>query len=176
MIPIFANVGVPMFFPQIVLMAFAFIPVVFIEALFVRKFIRVTFPDALAGTAIANAWTTLLGVPIAWLLMFIFELVNPIGGKALGVDSPIRMLIAVTLQAAWLIPYEEDLRWMIPAAATFLLLPCFAISVFIERWILVRRWPDKNRKVLFSTVLRANLWSYLSLFVGGCVWTSKNFK
>ena len=50
----------------------------------------------------------------------------PDGGSAMGMDSPVKLLAAVTVQAAWLIPYESHLHWMIPAAATTLLIPSFS--------------------------------------------------
>ncbi len=176
MTPILANVGVPMIFPQFILMAFAFVPVVVIEALLVRRAMGLTIRSALKDVAIANLWTTLLGVPLAWIIMFIIELVGTSGGTALGMNTPARMLASVTLQAAWLVPYEQHLVWMVPAAATFLLVPCFLISLVIERWVLVRRWSDRDRKAVFSAVLRANVWSYLFLFLAGSLWTGIGFK
>ena len=62
------------------------------------------------------AWG-LAGVPLAWLVMLVLGLITT-GGSALGLNSPVKKLVAVTLQAAWLIPYEENLFWMIPCAAT----------------------------------------------------------
>ncbi len=176
MTPILANVGVPMIFPQFILMVFAFVPVVVIEALLVRKTMGLTIRGALTDVAIANLWTTLLGVPLAWIVMLVIELVGTAGGTALGMNTPAQMLASVTLQAAWLVPYEQYLVWMIPAAATFLLLPCFVVSLVIERRVLTRRWVGRDRKAVFSAVFRANVWSYVFLFVAGSVWTIISFK
>jgi len=176
MTPILANVGVPMIFPQFILIVFAFAPVVVIEALLVRKAMGLTIRSALKDVAVANLWTTLLGVPLAWIFMLIVELVGTSGGTALGMSTPARMLASVTLQAAWLVPYEQHLVWMIPAAATFLLVPCFVVSLVIERWVLARRWANRDRKAVFSAVLRANVGSYVFLFVAGSVWTIISFK
>ena len=175
MTPILANVGVPMIFPQLMLMALAFAPVVLVEALLVRKAMGLTFGRALRDVAVANLWTTVLGVPLAWAFMFILELIGT-GGAALAVDSPARLLVAVTSQAAWLGPYEGHLVWMVPAAATVLLLPCFVASLLIERWVLSRRWADRDRKAVFGAVLRANVWSYVFLFLAGSLWTGISFK
>ena len=108
--------------------------------------------------------------------MFVIDLLSTSGGRALGIDTPIQKLGAVTLQAAWLVPYETHLRWMIPAAATVLLVPCFLMSLLIERWVLVRCWAEKDRSAVFSTVLHANVWSYLFLFLAGSLWTVINLK
>src|SRR6185503_16378831 len=128
MAPIFANVGVPMIFPQMFLMGIAFLPVVFIESAIVRKPMGIRYPKALWDVGLANLCTTILGVPFAWGAMFVLDLLSTSGGRALGIDTPIQKLAAVTLQAAWLVPYETHLRWMIPAAATVLLVPCFLMS------------------------------------------------
>ena len=175
MTPILADIGVPMIFPQAILMGLAFVPVVLIESFIVCKRMPLTLPRALKDVGLANLFTTLLGVPLAWVLMFILELVST-GGTALGMESPIKMLASVTLQAAWLIPYERELPWMFPAAATVLLIPCFFISLSIERRILVRRWPEQDRPVVLSAVFSANIWSYLFLFIAGSLWTVSNLR
>jgi hypothetical protein len=174
MTPILADIGVPMIFPQVILMVFAFVPVVLIESLIIRSRFPLASPRVLKDVGLANLCTTLLRVPLAWGLMFSLELVSPHGGTALGLDSPMKMLAAVTLQAAWLVPYETELSWMIPAAATVLLIPCFLISLFIEWRILFRRWPEQDRSAVFSAVFRANVWSYLFLFIAGSLWTVSN--
>ena len=169
MTPVFANIGVPMLFPQVILMGIAFVPVVLIESFVVRHTVSLTLPQAVKDVAIANLWTTLLGVPLAWLVMLLLGIVTT-RGYALGLDSPAKMLAAVTLQAAWLIPYEENFFWMIPCAATVLLIPCFVLSVMIERFVLARRWKEVDRRLVFSTVLRANTWSYVFLLIAGSLW------
>jgi hypothetical protein len=169
-----ADVGVPMIFPQVILMAFALVPVVVIETVIIQRMITVSFWKGLKDIGLANLCTTIIGVPLAWFIMFILELVSPYGGTAMGLNTPTKELAAVTLQAAWLVPYEEDLHWMIPAAASVLLIPSFFISVFIERWILIRRWKEQEHKSISSAVFRANLLSYLLLFALGSLWTMSN--
>lgn len=164
-----ANVGVPMVFPQVILMAVALLPIVLIESTVVRKPMEIPVRRAFWDVGLANVCTTLLGVPLAWGVMLGLHLLTT-GGSALGIDSPAKMLAAVTLQAAWLPPYEDHLSWMIPAAATVLLFPSFVASVFIERWVLVRRWRDHDRRAIFSAVLRANVRSYGFLFAAGSLW------
>ncbi|MFA6547120.1 MAG: hypothetical protein WCS99_22070 [Limisphaerales bacterium] len=169
MTPLFANAGVPMILPQLYLMGLALIPVVLIESLFVCRIPSLKYTETVKGVAFANITSTLVGIPIAWVLMLGLETITT-GGFALGMKTPLTMLAAVTLQAAWLIPYEEHLYWMIPAAATTLLVPSFVISVFIERFCLFRRWKHIDRPLVSRGVFRANVYSYLLLFVLGCVW------
>ena len=158
-----------MIFPQVILMGIALVPVVLIESAIVRKPMAVRFPKVLLDVGLANVCTTLIGVPLAWGAMLGLSLLTT-GGHALGMSTPARMLAAVTLQAAWLVPYEDHLFWMIPAAATALLIPCFVASVIIERWVLAWRWRDQECRAVFNAVLRANVWSYVFLFTAGSVW------
>lgn len=151
------------------LMAAALVPVATIETAVVARILKLRFGTALKDVFLANLWTTVIGVPTAWALMLVLGLVAT-GGRALGIETPAQKLAAVTLQAAWLVPYEEHFHWMIPAAATVLLVPCFALSVFVENWTLARRWPDLAPKPLTAAVLRANAWSYLALAVAGGGW------
>ena len=176
MSPILANVGVPMVFSQVILMGFAFLPVVLIESVIVRKQLAIPPRRVLKDVGVANLCTTLLGVPLAWGAMLLLELASTNGGTALGMDSPAKMLAAVTLQAAWLVPYEDELHWMIPAASSVLLIPCFVLSLIIERWVLVRRWKEREHPAVFSAVLRANVWSYLFLFIAGSLWTVSKLR
>lgn len=166
---ILANIGIPMIFPQVILLGLAFVPVVLVETVILRKSLAVPWKRTLAGAAIANLLTTIIGVPLAWGFMLIINLVTT-GGYALGLQSPAKMLAAVTLQAAWLIPYEEHLFWMVPFAATVLLVPCYAASLLIEYWALSRLWKDLERKKVFAATLRANTWSYVGLLVAGSLW------
>jgi len=164
-----ANIGVPMIFPQFILMVIAFVPVVLVEALVVRRILHTRLGPAVCDTALANLVTTLLGVPLAWGLMLGLELVTT-GGTAWGLATPATRLAAVTLQAAWLIPYEQHLHWMVPAASVVLLIPSFFISIWLERWVLRRRWSERDRPTVNRTVWIANLVSYALLFVAGSIW------
>ena len=169
MIPLIANIGVPMIFPQMILMGIALVPVAIIESMVVRKPMALRFPKALLHVGVANLLTTIVGVPLAWVAMFGLSFLTT-RGYALGMNSPAKMLAAVTLQAAWLAPYEHQLVWMIPAAAMTLLIPCFLASVILERWVLVACWPKQERRAVYRVVVRANVWSYLFLFAAGSVW------
>jgi hypothetical protein len=69
-------------------------------------------------------------------------------------------VLAVTWQAPWLIPYEEDLNWMIPVAGLVLLIPFFFASWWSEYFV-----SKKLNETLPPTVLRikvrnANLITY----------------
>lgn len=164
-----------MLFPQVLLMALALLPVACIEAAVIRGKVMRPVIIAYRDVGLSNVCTTVVGVPIAWALTLLIELLTA-GDAAHGIETPTQKLVAVTLQAAWLIPYERHLHWMIPAAATVLLVPSCVVSVFMERWILCRLWPDVERAALCRAVLVANLWSYVLLLLVGSLWTFFSFK
>jgi hypothetical protein len=179
MTPVIADAGVPMLVIELPLMALALLPVVLIEVVVVRRSVALPFRSALLDLGMANVASTLVGVPLAWAAMFVLEIATmlPTGGAPPpSADSPIATLASVALQAAWLPPYEAYLYWMIPVAATILLIPCFLVSVPIERWVLIRRWPTVERPVVRSAVLWANVWSYALLLVAGSIWTLVSIK
>ena len=169
MTPLLANVGLPMITLQLPWMVMALIPVVLFESLFVRKFSGKPYVEVAKGVAVANLWSTFVGIPIAWALMVILGAMTT-GGTALGLESPMSILASVTLQAAWLVPYERHFYWMIPAALGTLLIPSFVASALIERSCLLKRWRDLDRQVLSGCIVRANVYSYLALLIVCLTW------
>jgi hypothetical protein len=126
-----------------------FVPVVAIEAWVARRIVGLTIKRSVFAAAGANVVSTLVGIPLVWGILVVIEMFVPRGGQALGLGSFWRRVFAVTVQAPWLIPYESELHWMIPAAAIVLLVPLFFASVFIEGMVfkqfcsspqLARRW------------------------------------
>ena len=151
------------------------IPIIAIETWATRRY-GIPLVIRLRSVSIANIVSTIIGWPIAWWIMVSFQMyVLPGGGGAYGLSTPFGVIASVTLQAAWLIPYEEDLYWMVPAAATFLMIPFFFISVLIEDQVHRFGAPDlyspQRRKLTWT----ANLWSYgflVSLFL---IWLAGSF-
>lgn len=136
-----------------------FIPIVIIEAWVARRIVELDWETSIAKVGIANAVSTLIGIPITWGVLVIIEIILSQGGRAYGIDTLSGKLIAITVQAPWLIPYESDLDWMVPAASIVLLIPFFFVSVFIERWIFGRRSQIDKIKIK-SWSWKANLLTY----------------
>lgn len=167
---ILADAGVPMIFLAEPLMVPLLVPVILIELLVAHKVLTsVPFKKKILPVAVANIGSTFLGWPAAWAILFGVQLCCG-GDRAFGLGSPMAAVLSVTLQAPWLIPYEEDLYWMVPVAAAFLLLPFFFVSVYSERlvchWFL--RAEPKPSLRRFSWL--SNLWSYLFLLVLSALW------
>lgn len=158
-----ADIGLPMIVLTFPPMLMALVPIIVLESFLLAKFLSLTFKTAMPPSAVANALSTAVGFPLAWFLMLALQFLTPGGGSALGMQSVWQKLIAVTLQAAWLIPYEKELWWMIPSAAAFGLIPAYFISVALEFWVARKFLPQTSRSVLLAAVAKANLASYALL-------------
>jgi hypothetical protein len=120
---------------------------------------ELTLGQSLKTVSISNVTSTVIGIPLTWFLLVLAQMVTG-GGGAYGIDSVTGKILAVTWQAPWLIPYEEDLNWMIPAAGLVLLIPFFFASWWSEYFVskkLNKTLPSKNIK---RKVRNANLITY----------------
>jgi hypothetical protein len=71
-----ADAGAPMIFIEWPLMFCALVPVIVIETEVARRYLALPYPKAVAGAAKANILSTLVGVPLAWGIMLVIELVT----------------------------------------------------------------------------------------------------
>lgn len=159
-----ANAGVPMIFLTFPGMVLALIPVILLEMKVIEKVLGLSTRVAFKVSAWSNTLTTFVGVPLTWVLLTILEWSTG-GGRAYGIDSPLKKLLAVTWQAPWLIPYEENnnLYWMVPAALMWLLAPTFYMSWRLEHLAAARMLPNLDRTRIKSAMFKANLLSYALL-------------
>ena len=142
------------------------LPVVALEAVVALRSTGLGWKKCVLGSAIANAASTVLGIPLAWSLLVGLEmLLTSDGGVAFGLASPGARILSVMVQAPWLIPYksyESDLDWMIPSAALVLLIPFFFVSVFTESWAFkisaradlqaARRWSWRANGITYGCI------------------------
>lgn len=168
---LFANMGVPIVCVAVPVMLIALLPIAGIESVVYCKWLGRSFKDAFWGALISNLWSTLVGVPLMWVPLVIAQL-SIGGGSAWGMETSQQRVEAVTLQAAWLIPYSEHLAWMIPAASIVLLLPFYLGSVVVEFFALAARWKSLARKRLIAGIAMANALSYtcLAIYYGSELW------
>lgn len=150
-------------------MVMSLIPIVLVETVVLARALKTRAALLAKSTAIANVVSTIIGIPLTWVALVILELVTD-GGSAYGLTTPLQKFLAVTWQAPWLIPYERELYWMIPAASLALLVPFFFASYFIEASLvarLERRFPVSQVR---AAVFRANVASYIGLAIFNIVW------
>jgi hypothetical protein len=157
MLPL-ANIGIPMICVYWPSAWIAFVPVVLIESWVGVHLLQKPVAACLKAAFISNLVSTLIGIPITWFVLAMVE-ATFFGGN-FGVETWSAKLFAVTLQAPWLVPYEDDLYWMIPAAALVLSIPFYAMSVLTEGPVACWYLSDVPRRVIFRWASWANLASY----------------
>jgi hypothetical protein len=159
----FADMGLPMI--QVIWPAawIALIPVILIEAAIGRRVMKTTFPRATCAATAANLFSTLLGIPLTWIALATLEGLG--FSTAEGLDTPARVLYAVTVQSPWLIPYEDALRWMVPVATVVLCVPLWLMSAATEYVIARRFFPKAERSALWRWMLLGNAASYAFLLL-----------
>jgi len=161
--PAAADIGVPMvavFLPPLWLSIF---PIVALEAWIVARRHNRPIRSTLFRVSLANVLSTIVGIPFMWVVLALIE--GAFAGTALGLNTLGAKIYAVTIQAPWLIPYEEDLRWMVPVALIVLAVPAYFLSVVVE-WIVIRSlFSVDNRRAGMRTVFIANIASYALLAI-----------
>lgn len=167
-----ADAGLPMLILAMPIFALSIIPIVIIEAIYMHHYL--SLPARVAGQAslMSNLISTLVGIPMTWILLAILQSWTG-GDRAYGLDSTLGKIIAVTWQAPWLIPYEENFDWIIPIAGIVLLIPFYFASWYSEYLTLekiLHRIPSAKLKVCsrnanLITYGLMLLWPVLSLII-----------
>ena len=152
----------PMIFVTLPVMVLALLPIIIIEAALALPYLKLPFRRLLKGSAIANLVSTFIGIPAAWFVLVVIQMITG-GGRAYGLLTPASKFLAVTWQAPWLIPYQQDLNWMIPAATLVLLVPFFFASWWVEYLVMKRIFHDTDKKILRRAVRNINFLSYSGL-------------
>ncbi len=154
-----ADAGVPMIFIIMPVLGLSIIPIIVIEAAYLCKKLELNASVAAKTACTSNLVSTVVGVPLTWLLLVLVEIVVG-GGKAFGLSTTAGKILSFTLQAAWLIPYESDLHWIIPAASLVLLVPFFFVSWWTEYLVskkMLKGYPAHKIKL---EVRNANIITY----------------
>jgi hypothetical protein len=162
-----ANAGVPMLFVQMPLLLITLPAIIAVEAMLCRRWLAVSWQQALKWTSIANAISTMVGFPVLWIALVIVQMVVG-GGSTPKLPEPWFSVYTVTVQAAWLLPFENRLYWMIPTACLVLLIPAFFVTVLIEEQVYRRSFGESRGPVgLTPATWRMHLVSYGLLVVAG---------
>jgi hypothetical protein len=176
LVPLYANAdaGTPMlpFANPVILISL--IPVIAIEAAYLRAKLKTGWRVTLGATAKANVVTLLLGYPIMWALFLGMEFLFWFGIDVTGVDNHLHWAVGrlsemavVAASAAWIGPVQD--RWAIPFAYVILLIPSFIVSGFVESRLIERGGWLRTDSRCTRAVWMANLLSYVFLAVVGCI-------
>ena len=159
-----ANAGVPMIFLVMPAFALSIVPIIAIEAIYLSNKLELPISSSIKTTTISNLISTVVGVPLTWLLLLLIQILAG-GGGAFGLDTTMGKVLSVTFQAAWLIPYESDLYWMIPTAGVLLLIPFFFVSWWSEYYVSMKLLKQQHSQRLKITVRNANIITYALLAI-----------
>ncbi|NNE63070.1 MAG: hypothetical protein HKN34_03215 [Gammaproteobacteria bacterium] len=159
-----ANAGVPMLFLVMPAFAIALVPIILVEGFYLSKKLVITPSQTAKTVTLSNLASTVVGIPLTWLILVAVQ-ISTGGGSAYGLDTLIGKILAVTWQAPWLIPYEQDLGWMIPVAGIVLLVPFFFASWWVEFFVSKKLLKEISTEMLKPAVRNANLISYCLLVI-----------
>lgn len=166
------DMGLPMIFPSIVLMAVALVPIVFIEAYIVATTLRVNLKKVFAPVTIANLVSTLVGIPVTWFVLALLQIGSVFVSGTIAKWIPSTDLFSITLGAPWIYPGHDNEKLIILGAMLFLLIPYGLASWALEYVVAKAMLSKKHDFVDFSKNLKvavgkANLVSYslLAIFV-----------
>lgn len=158
-----ANAGVPMIAFYLPPAWLLLVPIIWIETSVAVKNYNLPIKKSLFSVSAANVLSTLVGIPIIWVVWASLE--GAFFGGVLGSHSISWAVLSVTIQAAWLPPYEKHLWWMGPIACLVLSAVFFAVSIVVEYQIVKIFFKDQRKKLLRSWMLRSNIYSYILLFI-----------
>jgi hypothetical protein len=155
-LPAWADVGIPVgavFWPVTWLL---FLPVVLVEAGVARRVLGLRFSESVKLSLKANAWSTLAGVPLACLMMFVLGLFLGSGANR-GRWST--WLADVFLgSAVWM---EGLPDWVLFAGPALICVPCYFLSVRIEAWSAANtvpradaaRWARTGNRITYGVLV-----------------------
>lgn len=169
-----ANAGLPMLAIVWPMSVPAFIPVVAIESWVVRRALNVSWRVAITQMVKGNIFSTLIGIPLAWVASAAIEFLFAFLAVATGSESYPPHFVGevggVILSAPWLGPFEKGGHWIVPLAMIVLLVPFFFASFWTEAWYvgrnLCREAPERARRAIWA----ANAYSYIGLFIATVCW------
>ena len=187
--PLLADAGIPMIALTLPLMLILLIPVVVIEAILCKRWLKLTNWEAMNSNAVANLVSTIFGVPLAWAIMLglQFAAIASVDRRTnlLNSNSPLATAVVFLLHSAWIGPAEGNNAWWIPAATLVLLVPFFFVSYGIEYFVMAYMigMPAGGPENLAYSRVRgavrnANLVTYGAMFLATSIWliVSLNYR
>ena len=167
--PAYADIGAPMIFITLPMLIIGLIPIILVEAYMLKKKLKIELKLSIKTSSIMNVVSIIVGIPITWVILVLIQMLTG-GGGAHGLQTPLQKFLAVTWQSPWLIPYESELYWMVPAASLVLLFPFFFASWFVELLTAKRILKQIDKISVNKSIFLANLSSYSILLVLAALW------
>jgi hypothetical protein len=157
--PILANIGLPMVAVYLPPAWLALVPIIFIESGYGTWRYKFPFGRSLAAQSIANCLSTLIGIPITWLILVLVQFValEWSGGV---IPKSLLPILSPLLGAAWLAPGNEQGWWILAVAIAVLTFFFYLMSVASEGFVVARFFRDSPRNKIRSWMLQANAITY----------------
>lgn len=175
--PANANAGLPMIMIAWPIFWLAFIPIVLIEWAVMRHLLpTISKRSLLWNITLANAVSTVIGIPVTWFALVALEFLlttSPFALLYVSVqhalsDTTWAKAFEILITAPWLYPFDGQTMNPIPFALILLFVPFFFVSYWSEsrfiQWRL-RNMPSSTPPNLGVAVWKANLASYAFLAV-----------
>jgi hypothetical protein len=176
-----ADAGIPMIVLAFPAMLMLLVPISIVEGFLYKKWLALTTWEAMKSSAASNLASTIIGVPIAWAVMFAVEFAGTgLMERNHGIEnwhSPLASVLFVFFGSAWIGPPDRASLWIIPAACLVLLIPFFFASYWIEHFVV--KWmvglpeggpPNVAYPRVRIAVRNANLITYGAMFLATTVW------
>ncbi|MCB1245204.1 MAG: hypothetical protein AB7I98_23120 [Verrucomicrobiales bacterium] len=138
-----ANIAVPLFFPQPLLALAALIPVIVVETVLLRQRAGLSWRDV----SLANAFSTLLGIPLAFVSLMV-------SGRVFE----------------FMLSRDHTKLYDVIGVLCAVLIPCFVLSVLLEGYYLRSRAMGTSGRSFWLAITRAHCYSYLTLLAFYCSW------
>lgn len=164
-----ADMGLPMLALYWPVAWVALIPIIYLEGKIGSKMLGEPVGSCCRASMNANAVSTLVGIPVTWVLLTVIEMYDG-GGRAFGLDTFPKVLYAVTVQAPWLNSYQRNMVWMIPAATIVLSVFFYLMSVGVEFLIVRWHFRSHSKRKLLHWMIIANAWSYGLMILMTILW------
>ena len=165
-----ADAGIPMIMVAWPAACLALLPIVLVEAVVARRILGLPPGKAIRASLVANIASTLIGIPLSWVVMLVVELVVTSQMQHLAIGPPEawyqRLLAGLMMlsMAPWLPPIERgESLWMLPASMMTLSVGFFIASVFIERVVMRTVVPAEVYGRLRAWSWQANALSYSAI-------------
>lgn len=145
--PILANIGLPMVAVYLPFAWFALMPIILIEAGYGTRHYHLSFRRAFVAQAIANGFSTVIGIPLTWFAIVLVQV-----GVAPGGIGP-----------AWLAP--EPSWWSIAIAVAVLTVVFYFMSVVVEGFVVKHFFRELPRQTIRRWIIQSNGITYVLLLV-----------
>src|SRR5919201_3109334 len=140
-----ADIGLPMVALYLPVAWLAFVPIILIESAYGSLRYQLPFRRAAFAQAAANSLSTLIGIPITWLVFVLLQVFTVPTGTG----------------PAWLLPDTSSAT--VAAALIVLTVVFYVMSILTEGFVVARFFREERRKMIWRWVIQANAISYVLL-------------